>query len=160
MARRLRSQVIVAQQPNHIVSRGNNRRRLFSYPRERLCYIRLLFGALAAHSCTIQAICLMVNHIHLLLTPPTVEAASACMKRVNQRFAQIRNSERQGSGKLFEKRFFSAPIKNEKHLALTVMYIEANPYRAALRDSSNYPWSSRAIHSGVPSPRLTTGSAA
>ena len=126
--------------------RGNNRRTLFSYPRDRLAYLRLLAAAVLEHGLIIHALCLMLNHIHLLLTPPTVEAVSKAMKRVNQRYAQVRNSQRDGSGKLFEQAFESKPIESLAHLANAVMYIDANPHRAGLKSAATYRWSSFDFH--------------
>lgn len=131
--------------------RGNNRRRLFSYPRERLAYLRVFAKALVRHECKLHGACLMCNHLHALLTPPTVSAASDCMKQTNQRYAQIRNAARRGSGKLFEQSFHSEPIENEHHLSMSVMYIDANPQRAGMRNSWTYPWSTYAFHAGGPS---------
>lgn len=150
MSKKTRSQRIVPEHPNHLVVRANNRRRLFSYPRERHGYLRLLDRSLEKTGCALHAICLMGNHVHLLLTPPTVEAASSCMKRVNQRYAQMRNATRGGSGKLFEQSFESAPIEDARHLAFAVMYIDANPHRAFMLDPWNYQWSSYAAHAGAP----------
>ncbi len=133
--------------PNHIVTRGNNRRRLFSYPRDYLAFLRLIGHAIRGTKCRLHAACLMTNHVHLLLTPPTIKAASDCVKRFSQRYAQIRNEQRDSSGKLFEQRYFSEPILDERQLAMTTMYIEANPVRAGLVDNAlNYRWSTHAVH--------------
>lgn len=134
--------------PNHLLIRGNNRRRLFSYPHERLTYIRLLERALVRHQCALHAICLMDNHVHLLATPPTIEAASRCMQQVNQRYAQKRNTRRGGSGKLFEQSFESKPVYTAQQLAHTVMYIDANPFRAGIANAESYAWSSLGYHLG------------
>jgi putative transposase len=150
MARKSRSQRIIPNQPNHLIVRGNNRRRLFSYMRERMTYLRLLGRALEEYRCQLHAMCLMLNHVHLLLTPATVEGASRLAKRVNQRYAQIRNQERGGSGKLFEQSFESVPIEDDAHLAHAVMYIDANPHRAGCRDAWTYDWSTYALHAGDP----------
>jgi len=137
-------------QPNHIVCRGNNRRRLFSFPRDYLSYLRLLSAALERHECLLHGLCLMTNHVHLLLTPPTIEATSKAMQQVNQRYAQLHNHKRKGSGKLFEQSFESDPVESERHLAFCVLYIDANPHSAAMRNRNRYPWSTHAMHLGRP----------
>lgn len=142
--------------PNHIVTCGNNRRRLFSYPRDYLAFLGLLLHALRGTECLLHAACLMANHIHLLVTPPSVRAASECMKRCSQRYAQIRNDKLEASGKLFEQRFFSKPIVDERQLALTTMYIEANPVRAGLMDGAlGYRWSTHSLHLAIPASATT-----
>jgi putative transposase len=93
----------------------------------------------------------MPNHVHDLTVPPTVEALSGCVKRVAQRYAQLRNAKRGGTGKLFEERFDSKPIANEHHLIAATVYIEANPLRAGIaRNALDYPWSTYALHAGEP----------
>ena len=150
MGRQTREQRIIPSIPNHIISRGNNRRRLFSYPSEYLGYLRLLAEACTQHECRLHAICLMANHVHLVITPPSVAAISRVMQRTNQRYAQLRNKRREGSGKLFEQSFFSEPILSLLHLSRCILYVNANPVRAGLRNSDKFPWSTSAFHSGVP----------
>ena len=141
------SRKIHGNAPNHIVTRGNNRRRLFSYPRDYLAFLRLAASAMRGTDCRLHAACLMTNHVHLLVTPPSVQAASDCVKLFSQRYAQIRNEQRDSSGKLFEQRYFSEPILDVRQLAITTMYIEANPIRAGLVDAAHdYRWSTHASH--------------
>lgn len=148
MTRKKREERIIPLQPNHIVCRGNNRRRLFSYPRDYLTYLGLLGAVCKKFECMLHAICLMNNHVHLLLTPPSVKSASETMKRVNQRYAQVRNAQYGGSGKLFEARFESEPIESNSHLQFSVLYINANPHTAQLPSKDQYRWSTHAFHSG------------
>ena len=150
MGRQTREQRIIPSIPNHIISRGNNRRRLFSYPSEYLRYLRLLADACKQYECRLHAICLMANHVHLVITPPSVAAISRVMQRTNQRYAQVRNKRREGSGKLFEQSFFSEPILTIRHLSYCILYVNANPVRAGLRNADKFPWSTSAIHRGVP----------
>jgi putative transposase len=150
MARKTREEQLVPGCPNHLILRGNNRRRMFSYPRDYRTFIRLLDFANLKTGCELHALCLMPNHVHQLTTPPTVEAASECVASFAQRYAQIRNANRSGSGKLFEERFRSKPIADDAHLMAATMYIEANPIRAGLvRSAAEYRWSTYALHAGV-----------
>ena len=45
--------------------------------------------------CAIHAYCLMTNHVHLLLTPGRVDACSALMRNLGQRYIE-RNPVRAG----------------------------------------------------------------
>jgi len=149
MARRPRD--IVPDLPNHIVVRGNNRRRLFSYPRDYQRFIGLMTAAHARMQCRIHAMALLANHVHILQTPPSVESASSCMKVFQQRYAQIRNLQRAASGKLFEQRYYSKPVRDDAQLAMTVCYIDANPMIGGkVGDPLDYPYSTYAIHAGEP----------
>jgi putative transposase len=130
--------------------RGNNRRRLFSYPHEYRQFLFLLGLALAFRDCTLQALVLMTNHIHLILTPFDEDALSRFVKRVAQRYAQTRNQRRLGSGRLFEERFFSDPLISTVELSIVTAYIELNPVRAGLVSRpEDYRWSTYALHAGL-----------
>jgi len=136
--------------PHHVVLRGNNRRRLFSYRRDYLYFVSLMSRHLPGASILLNAFCLMPNHVHLLLTPLERASLAAFIKRTAQRYAQVRNKRYQTTGKLFEQRYYSKPIKSEQHLAIATAYIDLNPVRAHLvDDGARYAWSTLRLHSGL-----------
>ena len=61
--------------PVHLIQRGNNRSPCFVTPEDRSFYLFHLSRASGRFGCDVHAYCLMTNHVHLLLTPRTVEAA-------------------------------------------------------------------------------------
>ena len=139
--------------PHHIVLRGNNRRRLFSYPRDYLHFIRLMDRHLLSSEMALHALCLMPNHVHLLVTPFQAIALGTFVKRVAQRYAQLRNKRFAATGKLFEQRYYSKPIDSERHLAIATAYIDLNPVRShLLGDGNDYAWSTHRIHCGLTCP--------
>ncbi len=141
---------VVKGVPHHVVLRGNNRRRLFSYPRDYNFFIWLVGNGLEHCSIELNALCLMQNHVHLLLTPFDGSALSAFIKRVAQRYAQVRNKRFSTTGKLFEERFYSKPIQSESHLAIATPYIDLNPVRAGIAaEGAAYVWSTFRLHSGL-----------
>jgi putative transposase len=151
MPRLPRDERIIPDVPNHVITRGNNRRRLFSYPHEYETFIWLLGRATLEYGCHINALSVMANHTHQLLTPPSVQRASKCMAKVDQRYAQIRNQRRDGTGKVFEERFRSEPVLDETHLMNATMYIDANPVRAGVvKNAIDYRWSTYGLHVGEP----------
>jgi putative transposase len=136
--------------PHHIVLRGNNRRRLFSYPRDYLHFVSLMNRHLSSSELSVHALCLMPNHVHLLLTPFRKLALGAFIKKVAQRYAQVRNKRYGTTGKLFEQRYYSRPMRSDKHLAIATAYIDLNPVRAHLvGDGNDYEWSTHRIHCGM-----------
>ncbi|MGB5545085.1 MAG: transposase [Polyangiales bacterium] len=136
--------------PHHIVLRGNNRRRLFSYPRDYLLFIRLICADVERSNVSAHALCLMPNHVHLLATPFKSDSFERFVKRVAQRYAQVRNRRYGTTGKLFEQRYYSKPMKSEAQLAIVTAYIDLNPVRAHLvEDGNDYAWSTHRIHSGL-----------
>ncbi len=136
--------------PHHIVLRGNNRRRLFSYRRDYEGFVRLMKRFSADADINVHALCLMPNHAHLLVTPFRRDGLALFIKPIAQRYAQIRNKRYKATGKLFEQRYFSKPIRSEKHLAIVTAYIDLNPVRAHIVDDpAHYDWSTFRTHVGL-----------
>ena len=59
----------VADQPLHVIQRGNNRQDIFFEDENYLRYLGWLAEAAADYGCAIHAYVLMTNHVHLLATP-------------------------------------------------------------------------------------------
>ncbi len=103
---------------------------------------------------SLNAFCLMTNHVHLVLTPATKAALGKFVKGFAQRYAQIRNRRLRASGKLFEERYYSKPIASVRHLALATVYIDLNPVRAGMMSGGDsYRWSTFGIHAGSQRPQ-------
>lgn len=129
--------------PHHIVLRGNNRRRIFSYAPDYRYFLHLLKTAAFQFDCKVHAWCLMANHVHIVVTPDHRETLSRFVKRFAQVYAQQRNRRFGGSGKLFEQRYWSKPSTSDLQLAMTIAYVELNPIRANLVTApEEYAWSS------------------
>ncbi|MBX7194161.1 MAG: transposase [Sandaracinaceae bacterium] len=130
--------------PHHVVLRGNNRRNLFSSPGDRAHFVGLCLRSVHLVGCLVHALALMTNHVHLVLTPVSVEVLSLWVKDVSQRYALRRNRQRNASGKLFEQRYDALPIESERQLAATVPYVDLNPTRIGRANV----WTTYALHSG------------
>jgi putative transposase len=141
--------VVLPGYPHHVILRGNNRRKLFSYPSDYRAFLRLLTTATLRHRVRLHHFCLMQNHVHLLVTPEDARALAAWVKDFAQRYAIRRNRTRGGTGKLFEQRFKSFAITNESYLIACSAYIELNPVRAGrVLLPGFYEWSSYHLHAG------------
>ena len=137
--------------PHHVILRGNNRRRLFSSATDYSKFIAFLGEAIDRNTVALHGLTLMSNHVHAILRPPDAEALSRTIKSTAQRFAVHRNREREGSGKLFEQRFFCAAIATDEYLARVTCYNDLNAVRAGrVEDPLDFRWSTYALHAGVP----------
>ena len=133
--------------PHHIIVRGNNRRRIFSYKRDMERFVWDVGRALLATRALLHAMTLMSNHVHLIVMAHELAQLSAFVKKFAQRYAQYRNRTRDASGKLFEQRYFAEPIVSARQLAITTAYVELNAVRAGLVEHPlAYPWSTYAWH--------------
>jgi putative transposase len=141
MARRPR--FIVENQPHHIVQRGHNRAPVFFSERDYLYYIECLQTAAARYGCDVHAWCLMTNHIHLLVTPPTKQALSGMMQMIGRLYVRHINARKRRSGSLWEDRFKVSLVDADDYLLSCMRYIELNPVRARMmRTPGGYRWSS------------------
>jgi putative transposase len=139
--------IVLLDHPHHVILRGNNRRRIFSYPDDYWAFMRYLAQGMAKHPCQMHALTLMTNHVHILLTPSTPEAMSKLVHHTAMRYAKLRNAGRSSTGKLFEGPFKSFPVLGDGQLARVTAYIELNPVRAGMRDDPrDYRYSTYGLH--------------
>lgn len=132
--------------PHHVILRGNNRRRLFSYARDFKRFLELLAEATARNPIELHDFCLMRNHVHLIATPEHRLALATWVKAFAQKYAFHRNVARDGTGKLFEQRFKSFVITDERYLMNCSVYVALNPVRAGVvRSLADYPWSGQRL---------------
>ncbi len=134
---------------HQISTRGNNKRRIFSRRSEYLTFLRYLEEALEETGCLLHQLTIMVNHLHMIATPPSAEALARLMKWTLGQYAQTRNLRKLSTGHLFEGRFFSRPIDSPRYLAIATMYNDANLAHAGLIDDPiDHEWSTCGIHAG------------
>jgi len=137
-----RARLAVAGIPWHIIQRGNNRSACFYSDQDYLRYLDTLKEQAVKYGCQIHAYVLMINHVHLLLTPEKEQSASLFMKHLGQRYVQYINRTYKRSGTLWEGRFRSCLTQSEDYVLACYRYIELNPVRANMvGHPRNYPWS-------------------
>src|SRR5205823_3127907 len=90
--------------------------------------------------------CLMPNHSHLILVPPSVEALRRAISEAHRRYTSEVNEREGWRGHLWQGRFASF-VMDEPHTWAAARYIELNPVRAGLvARPEDYPWSSARAH--------------
>ena len=154
MARRIR--FCLPEVPLHVVQRGNNRQVCFFRYEDRQVYLSCLSEYARETGCALHAYVLMSNHVHLLLTPRDADSVSRFIKRVGQRYVQYVSRTHGRSGGLWEGRFRSCLVEEERYLLNCYRYIELNPVRAGMVSRpEDYPWSSHVANTGKhPDPML------
>ncbi len=84
----------------------------------------------------------MDNHVHLLIKE-SEESLATTMKRVNTSYAFYFNQKYHRVGHLFQDRFKSEPIEDDRYLMAVARYIHNNPVKAGMVDTlEKYKWSS------------------
>ncbi len=137
----------------HVLSRGNEQKEIFRNDKDRSLFIELLGEMSARFSVDLFAYVLMGNHYHLLLRTnrPNV---SKSMQWLGVTYTRRFNIRHRRSGHLFQGRFKSFLIENDKYLLVLSCYIHRNPLRAGIvRRLVDYQWSSYRIYAyGKPPP--------
>jgi putative transposase len=135
--------VVLPSVPLHIIQRGNNRIPCFASRSDYLVYLDMLGECAFDCACALHAYVLMTNHVHLLLSPGESDSASTMMQRLGRRYVRYFNRRHGRTGTLWEGRFHSSLVQDERYLMICHRYIELNPIRACMADApADYPWSS------------------
>ncbi len=143
------ARVVVPGQPHHVTQRGVRSMRVFYTDDDRRAYIDLVKEHFKAHGVEVRAWCLMSNHIHLIAVPETEDGLAAAVGQVHQRYTRMINFRQKKLGYLFQGRFHSC-VMDESYFLAAVAYIELNPVRAGMCESSwDYRWSSARFHVGL-----------
>jgi putative transposase len=121
----------------HVLNRANSRNRIFNNRFQYNQFLEILLEAYLAFTVKILSYCIMPNHWHLLLQPTEDGELSRFVGWIanthTRRYRTLNNSI--GHGPLYQGRFKSFPVKNDRHFFLVKRYIERNPLTANLVSS-------------------------
>jgi putative transposase len=136
----------------HVTSRGNGGLRIFVDDADRAGFLAFLARIAEAQEWLVCAYCLMGTHFHLVLRAE-LEALSTGMQRLKGRYGQYFNQRYGRCGRVFEGRFPSRPILDERHAVAACAYIAVNPVAAGICDrAEQWSWSSHRAHVAAVTP--------
>ena len=142
------ARIVIPDVPHHVTQRGNRRQEVFFSDEDYASYRDLLAGSCKREGVRCIAWCLMPNHVHLILTPPTPDALRAALGEAHRRYSRRINFAHGWTGYLWQGRFASYPM-DEAHLMLALRYVELNPVKARLvKRAEDWRWSSAKAHIG------------
>jgi REP element-mobilizing transposase RayT len=139
----------------HVYNRGNDKRVIFHDEEDNERFISLLFAcndtknlrsfnfmrinksffALKTNPIVrIGAYCLMPNHFHILITLDEFGDVSKFMQKVNTAYVMYYNKKYNRTGSLFEGKFKSEYIDNDRYLKYIFSYIHLNPIKLLQAD--------------------------
>jgi len=131
----------------HITNRGNNKTTTFLSQSDYETFLWFLRFVTMKYRLRIHAYVLMSNHFHLMVTPETATGLSRGMQSLERRYVRYFNDRYTRTGTLWEGRFRSALILNERYWLNCLRYVEMNPVRAGLVElPETYRWSSYRAH--------------
>ena len=126
---------------HHIMLRGINRESIFVSDQDKDYFLNSMYRAREKSSFKVIGYCLMNTHVHLLLQES--EEIGLSIKRITVSYVQWFNRKYNRVGHLFQNRYKSEPIENERYLMAVLRYIHQNPIKAGMvKEVSKYSWSS------------------
>lgn len=133
----------LANIPQHIIQRGNNRQNCFTSDDDYSVYLDKLNEYSKKFKVDVHSYVLMTNHVHFLMTPQTSNGVSQLMQSLGRYYVRYFNQTYNRTGTLWEGRFKSSLVDSENYFFIVSRYIELNPVRAGMVDNpADYPWSS------------------
>ncbi len=127
----------------HIVSRGNQKQKIFHKPEDNLTYLVLLKKYKKKYSFSLYGYCLMPNHIHLVGQIQKAENLSKLIQVVHRTYTTYFNMAYIKVGHLWQGRFKNKLMVKDIYIVNCINYIECNPVRANIVSSpEKYIWSS------------------
>jgi putative transposase len=132
----------------HLINRGNRRARIFHEDADYEQFLALIHRAQARLELPILAMCLMPNHLHLVVQPRDARAVSRWMQWVFTTHVHWSHAKYATTGRLWQGRFKAFLIQADHHLLTVMRYVERNALRAKLVErAEDWRWGSLAWRS-------------
>lgn len=134
------------------MSRGNERRPIFRDDVDMQRFVRLLAIMVCRFDIRLHAYALMPNHFHMLMTA-LHGGLSKAMHWLNGTYSQYFNRRHTREGHLFQGRFKSVLVQDNRYFLSVSRYIHLNPVKAQIvTEPWDYTWSSCADFVGLRTP--------
>ncbi len=122
--------------------RGNERKQIFVDDEDKSRFIEIIGERKQKDRFYLHAFCLMDNHVHFMLSEGTEDVATV-MKRITVSYAFYFNRKYKRVGHLFQDRYRSEVVEDDRYALALARYIHCNPVKAGLtKTAGEYRWSS------------------
>ncbi len=127
---------------HHIMNRGLNGCDIFFDTKSKLFFLHLIHGHIIKYKIKLYAFCIMKNHYHLIIQNSSGKM-SEFMKQLNGDYGQYYRMRVGGKGYVFQNRYKSTLIQEDKYLKMSIIYTLLNPVRKRIISNPfEYKWSS------------------
>jgi putative transposase len=150
----IRRVALVPGEYYHIYNRGNSKQTIFRSEEDYRRFVTLLYTANGTKAfelreiradqifdfnrgdaqVAIGAYCLMPNHFHILLTPLVDDGVERFMRKLSTGYSMYFNKKYFRTGTLFEGRFKSEHVNEDRYLKYLFSYIHLNPVKLIQSD--------------------------
>ena len=125
----------------HVMLRGINQQQIFYENEDYKVFINILYKVKEQSHFELYAYCLMGNHVHILLKTGD-ESLDTIFRRIGASFVYWYNGKYKRTGHLFQDRFKSEPVEDERYFYCVLRYIFRNPVAAGIcKKPEDYPYS-------------------
>src|SRR5688500_12370197 len=100
--------------PMHVVQRGIDRACVFRDDRDRQQYLVDLYACASGAGVAMHGYVLMINHVHLLVSSPVGGGVSRALQALGSRFVRRYNGRHARTGPLWEGRFRSSLVADDR----------------------------------------------
>ncbi len=137
----------------HIYNRGNSKQKIFQDKQDYQYFLKLLFLSNGERKfklsflegdiyetdresqiVSIGAYCLMPNHFHILIKEINDNGISKFIHKISSGYSHYYNNKYERTGSLFESKFKSQYIGNDRYLKYLFSYIHLNPLKLIQKD--------------------------
>lgn len=126
----------------HVMIRGINKEKIFAKGMYKSRLLNIIQEISEEVDFKLIAYCVMNNHLHLLTKAGNNELTTF-MKKLNIKYAMYYNKVEDRYGYVFQGRFRSEVVEDERYLFGVLRYIHNNPVKAGIVNSMlDYKWSS------------------
>lgn len=137
-----KKRIWVPNQHYHVINRGIRKDTLFHDQKDYEFFLQLIERIYVKYTFQITSFCLMKNHYHLEICSNETPL-STIMHDINCLYARYYNCRFNFRGPVFENRFYSKHVKDNRGLLHLTRYIHFNPLEAkVVKSPEQYRWSS------------------
>jgi putative transposase len=138
--------IVLPSWVHHVTQRGNHQQTVFFSAHDRIVYLNLLARYFQFYEIILLGLCLMDNHVHLVVIPEKESSLSDGIGQLHNDFARWQNIQCNKTGHLWQNRFFSCPVEEDR-VWKVLSYVELNPVRAHMVGNAwDWEWSSARAH--------------
>lgn len=134
----------------HIMARSISEVQLFKTDEDKKKYMKIIKLYQKVYNFKVYAYCLMDNHLHLIIDSNGADI-SKIMQCINFKYAGYYNAIHKRHGHLFQDRFKSRIVQDNRYLVALSIYIHNNPLdiKAYKNKPEKYYFSSLSVYIGL-----------
>ena len=127
----------------HLLNRANQRAQVFHSSEDYSQFLALIARAQERLELPILSLCLMPNHIHMVVQPRSESDLAKWTHWVFTTHVRWYHARYSSTGRVWQGRFKAFPAQSDHHLLTVMRYVERNALRANLVErAEEWPWGS------------------